>query len=73
MNAEEVVRFDSGYVKVKIPGRWYPIEMDRIQSPERLLGWVVHLGRVKAVDGKVLAEFIERVSKEKGWYLWSEK
>jgi hypothetical protein len=45
----------------------YEIELDRIQTPADLLGWTRHLCEKAWMDNVLLAEFVDRVAKIKGW------
>lgn len=37
---------------------WYPIDRDRCDTPEKVLGWVLHLSEKKWVTPRMLREFI---------------
>lgn len=45
----------------------YEIYLGGIRSPQRLLGWVLHLGDKPWMPKEVLCEFVQRVADIKGW------
>lgn len=54
---------------VEIDG-WYDIASDRINAPEKLLGWVYHLSQKTGNDQKFMQVFMEEVSKHYGYELY---
>jgi hypothetical protein len=47
----------------------YEVELRDIETPQSLLEWVFHLSRKEWVSPQIISQFIEIVSREKGWRL----
>ena len=50
-------------------GYEYDIEMDRIPTPQALLGWLAHLGEKgwAGMTAEQVSNFVRVVSRRKGW------
>jgi len=60
--------FDANLNTLQInAGGSYEVDLDRIQNSADLLSWVRHLLEKEWMDQCLLAEFIDRVEKIKGW------
>lgn len=58
---ENYIRDKGEYIELLIypHGRGYPIENNRIDKPEKVLGWIHHLTEKEAVTKEHIREFIE--------------
>ena len=67
VSSDRLVRRRKHYIELLIyPGRnTYPIEHNRMDTPEKVLGWVYHLSKKGMVTTAHLRAFIE-VAKELG-------
>jgi len=50
----------------------YEVEISRIMTRAKLLGWVHHMAEKAWVSGETIAQFIEVVCKYRGWEIYKE-
>lgn len=62
---KKLVYIEDGCIILNTTGE-YCIELDRCNTPEKLLGWVQHLCEKTWMTTDILARFIEVASKENG-------
>ena len=67
VRSSELVRRENGYIELLIypNGNGYPIEHSRMNTPQKVLGWVYHLTKKLNVTKEHLRGFIE-AAKELG-------
>ncbi len=61
---------DSVIIRTEWHKEWggcYDFALDRIDTPEKLLGWVHHLCGKKWFDPLTAREFVEKISDHFGW------
>lgn len=68
------VKIAGGYVTLKTDwhrkrGDDYPVALDRIDTPEKLVVWLHHLAEKLWFDGLTCRELVEKVSDHFGWSL----
>jgi len=69
------VRIDAkGNVTIKWGGYDYYIEARRIATPERLLGWIVHLGEKSwcGMEPWKIAHLVEKIAHRRQWDIYKE-
>jgi len=67
VRSSELVRRENGYIELLIypNGNGYPIEHSRMNTPQKVLGWIYHLTKKLNVTKEHLRGFIE-AAKELG-------
>jgi hypothetical protein len=66
---------DDGDVIITWGGYDYTIPCELLETPERVLGWIVHLGEKEGWEGMTpwrLGRFVEKVAQHRGWDIWRE-
>ena len=69
------VRVDiKGSVTITWGGYEYVIPADRAATPERLLGWIVHIGykRWDGMEPWKIGRLVEKVAARRRWDIWGE-
>lgn len=59
---QKMVYIDEGHICLNAPGGVgeYPISLDRVDSAEKILSWIIHLSEKNWVTSEMLGRFVEK-------------
>ncbi len=60
------ITFDEDINCVVLPNG-YEVDLDRIRSPEKFLGWIDHLSQKSWMTTDLLGQVVVLVARKKGW------